>query len=205
MSETKDHWENVYLAKSPHEVSWYQRDPALSLSLIAGTKIPREAAIIDVGGGSSLLVDRLADEAYTNISVLDISASALACSRTRLAEKASTVHWYEEDVTAFKPPHRFTLWHDRAVFHFLTGKLDRGRYVDVLKQALEPRGHIIVMTFAIGGPSRCSGLDIVQYDAEKIAAELGPGFELIKDGHKVHLTPAGNEQRFAYFYFRATT
>ena len=205
MSETKKHWENVYRTKSPQEVSWYQQEPALSLSLITAAELPPDAAIIDVGGGSSLVVDRLSDEGYTNVSVLDISAGALAHAKHRLGAKAGAVHWYEEDVTRFKPPHRFLLWHDRAVFHFLTARVDRERYVDVLKQALAPRGHIIIMTFAIDGPRKCSGLDIVQYDARKLAAELGPGFELIEEGHEVHLTPAGSEQRFAYFHFVKTT
>jgi len=203
MSETKKHWENVYRTKSPLKVSWYQQEPVLSLSLIDSAKLPLDAPVIDVGGGSSTLVDRLYDEAYTNVSVLDISSAALAHAKIRLADKADTVHWFEEDVTRFKPPHRFALWHDRAVFHFLTNRVDRERYVNVLKQALEPRGHIIIMTFAIDGPSKCSGLDIVQYDEKKLTAELGPGFKLVETGHEVHHTPAGDQQKFAYFHFRA--
>jgi SAM-dependent methyltransferase len=205
MPETKKHWENVYRTKSPQEVSWYQQEPALSLSLIAATELPMDAEIIDVGGGSSLLVDRLFDQGYTNVSVLDISASALNHARERLGHKAGTIHWVEEDVTRFRPPHRFALWHDRAVFHFLTKRVDRERYINVLEQALEPNGHIIIMTFAIDGPGKCSGLDIVQYDAEKLSNELGAGFELIEEGHEVHHTPAGSEQRFAFFHFRKTT
>ena len=204
MSETKKHWENVYRNKSPLDVSWYQQEPVLSLALIASAQLPLDAPIIDVGGGASTLVDRLYDEAHTNISVLDVSSSALAHAKTRLADKADRVHWYEEDVTCFEPPHRFALWHDRAVFHFLTRRADRARYVNVLKQALEPCGHIVIMTFAIDGPSKCSGLEIVQYDAEKLTAELGPGFKLVEAGHEIHHTPAGNQQKFAYFHFRAT-
>ena len=202
MPETKQHWENVYRNKPPSGVSWYQQEPVLSLLLIASTQLPPDAPIIDVGGGSSTLVDKLYDEAYTDISVLDISGSALAHTKNRLANKADKVHWYETDVTCFKPPHRFALWHDRAVFHFLTSKADRESYINVLKQALEPRGHLIIMTFAIDGPCKCSGLDIVQYDAEKLIAELGPDFELVETGHEMHHTPAGNQQKFAYFRFR---
>jgi len=202
MSETKKHWENVYRDKSPLKVSWYQREPALSLSLIARARVARDAPIIDVGGGSSTLVDKLCDEAYTDISVLDISGVALNHTKNRLADKAGKVRWYEADVTSFEPPQRYALWHDRAVFHFLTLKLDRERYVNVLKQALEPHGQIIIMTFAIDGPGKCSGLDIVQYDADKMAAELGQGFELIETGHEIHHTPAGSQQKFAYFRFR---
>jgi len=202
MSETKQHWENVYRDKSPLEVSWFQQEPVLSLLLIANTQLAPDAPIIDVGGGASTLVDKLYDEAYTDISVLDISGSALAHTKNRLADKADKVHWYKTDVTSFKPPHRFALWHDRAVFHFLTNKADRESYIDVLKQALAPCGHLIIMTFAIDGPRKCSGRDIVQYDADKLTAELGPDFELVETGHEVHHTPAGNQQKFAYFRFR---
>lgn len=203
MSKTKLHWENVYRNKSPLEVSWYQQEPVLSLSLIDNADLARDAAIIDVGGGCSTLVDRLCDAAYTDISVLDISGSALEHAKARLKHRADTVHWYEQDITRFEPPHRFALWHDRAVFHFLTDRKKRERYVDVLRKALEPLGHIIIMTFAIGGPSKCSGLDIVQYDWGKLSSELGTGFKLIATGDEVHHTPAGGHQKFAYFHFRA--
>ena len=202
MSDRKEHWESVYLNKSPLTVSWYQQEPALSLSLITGISLSRDAPIIDVGGGASTLVDKLCEEAFTNISVLDVSGNALDHARKRLVNKASKVHWYEEDVTCFKPPHRFALWHDRAVFHFLTSKSDREKYIDVLRQSLEPGGHLIIMTFAIDGPLKCSGLDIVQYDVDKLTAALGTGFDLIKSGHDVHLTPAGKQQKFAFFHFK---
>ena len=199
MSERKKHWEGVYRNKSPLEVSWYQQEPTLSLSLITGASIPLDAPVIDIGGGASTLVDKLSDAGFSNISVLDVSGTALAHAKQRLAHKASTVHWYEEDVTRFEPPHRFLLWHDRAVFHFLTSSEDRKNYVDVLERSLVPGGHIIIMTFAIGGPEKCSGLDIVQYDADKLTKELGAGFELLETGFEVHLTPAGNQQKFVYF------
>ena len=201
MSARKEHWENVYLNKSPLEVSWYQHEPTLSLSLIARAAAALDSPIIDVGGGASTLVDELCDRGYHNISVLDVSASALTHAKNRLAHKAAAVHWYEEDVTRFKPPQRFALWHDRAVFHFLTAKTDRSRYVEVLEQALEPGGHFIIMAFAVGGPLHCSGLDIVQYDVDKLKAELGAGFELVETGHEIHKTPLGGQQKFAYFHF----
>lgn len=175
----------------------------MSLSLIANANLAPGDAIIDVGGGASVLVDRLCDAAYTNISVLDISGSALEHARARLKHQAGKVHWYEQDITCFKPSRRFALWHDRAVFHFLTERKDRERYIDVLRQALEPCGHIIIMTFAIDGPSKCSGLDIVQYDWDKLSSELGPGFKLIETGHEAHHTPAGGQQKFAFFHFSA--
>lgn len=202
MSDRKHHWENVYRNKSPDSVSWFQQEPTLSLSLISRAGLSLDAPIIDVGGGASLLVDKLCDAAYSNISVLDVSGNALAHARKRLGSKEKAVHWFEKDVTRFRPPHRFTLWHDRAVFHFLTNRSDRESYVRVLNKALEPRGTLVIMAFALDGPARCSGLDIVQYDAEKLTAELGEGFELEETGNEVHLTPAGDQQKFAYFRFK---
>jgi 2-polyprenyl-3-methyl-5-hydroxy-6-metoxy-1,4-benzoquinol methylase len=204
MSVRKEHWEKVYQTKSPDEVSWYQPSPILSLQLIANTRLAFDAPIIDIGGGASTLVGELCDSGYSNVSVLDVSASALSHAKHRCADKPGEVHWYEEDVTCFKPPHRFALWHDRAVFHFLTSRADRDSYIKVLKQSIEPGGHIIMMTFAIDGPKKCSGLDIVQYDADKLILEFGPGFELVETGFDVHLTPAGNQQKFAYFRLLAT-
>ncbi len=201
MSENKDHWEKVYREKSPLAVSWYQREPHLSLALIDRTAVSLDAPVIDIGGGASTLVDRLCERGYTNVSVLDLSAAALAHSKHRLAQAGARVHWYEEDVIRFRPPERYALWHDRAVFHFLTSRADREAYVGVLKQALEPGGHLVMLTFALDGPARCSGLDIVQYDAEKLSAELGAEFVLLETGREAHLTPSGNQQNFAYFRF----
>jgi len=201
MSESKEHWEKVYREKSPLAVSWYQREPHLSLALIDKTAVPLDAPVIDIGGGASTLVDRLCERGYTNVSVLDLSAAALAHSKHRLAQAGARVHWYEEDVIRFRPPQRYALWHDRAVFHFLTKGADREAYVDVLKQALAPGGHLVMLTFALDGPARCSGLDIVQYDAEKLSAELGAEFVLLETGREAHLTPSGNQQNFAYFRF----
>jgi len=203
MPDTKSHWETVYLQKAPPELSWFQQEPGLSLSLISNTRLGRDTALIDVGGGCSRLVDYLCDDGYTDISVLDVSANALAHAQQRLAHKADGVNWYEEDVTRFQPPRRFALWHDRAVFHFLTSFEDRERYITVLNKAVEPNGHIIIMTFAIGGPRKCSGLDIVQYDVEKMTKTLGPGFSLVEAGEEMHRTPSGRQQKFAYFRFRA--
>jgi SAM-dependent methyltransferase len=201
MTDRKNHWEKVYRDKSSLEVSWFEENPALSLRLIDETRIALGAPIIDIGGGASLLVDRLCEKGYTDIGVLDVSAGALAHAKDRLAGKAGRVKWYEADVTGFKPPKRFALWHDRAVFHFLTSEADRGSYVSVLKQALKPGGHLIIMAFAIDGPVKCSGLAIVQYDADKMKSTMGPGFELVETGHEMHITPAGNQQKFAYFRF----
>jgi SAM-dependent methyltransferase len=204
MTERKNHWDKVYASTSPLEVSWYQQDPALSLKLIRDAGLESGDSVIDVGGGASTLVDSLLDAGHTALTVLDVSASALAHARQRLGEKASAVEWIEADVTAFDPPGRFELWHDRAVYHFLTGKKDRQCYVASMERALRSGGRAIIMTFAIGGPEKCSGLDIVQYDEPKLLGELGPNFELCATGHEVHVTPAGGEQKFAWFLLRYT-
>lgn len=202
MTDRKRHWEQVYTNKSSLEVSWYQVEPRLSLELIRNSGISKDAPLIDVGGGASLLVDRLQAEGYRQLAVLDISGAALNVARLRLGAKATAIEWYETDVTQFKAPHPFNLWHDRAVFHFLTATEDRQRYLEVLKRTLVPGGHVIIAAFAIGGPTRCSGLEIVQYDAAKLSAELGPNFHLEEHQTEIHLTPSGKEQLFGYFRLR---
>lgn len=182
-------------------MSWYQREPTQSLRLIQSAGVESDAAIIDIGGGASTLVDRLCTASYTNLSVLDISSNALDHARERLLEQACDVKWYNEDVTNFDPPQRFSIWHDRAVFHFLTDPEDRAKYVNVVKRILAPGGHLIIMAFSIGGPQKCSGLDIVQYDEIKLMAQLGEGFKLLEAGEEIHITPSGGEQKFAYFHF----
>ncbi len=199
--DKKAHWEGVYGNKSPLEVSWYQAEPGLSLQLIHRTNLPKGAPMIDIGGGASMLVDRLYEQGHRNLAVLDISAQALDCAKARLGSKANDVDWFEADVTSFIAPRQFNLWHDRAVFHFLTEASDRKKYVATLKRTLRPDGHLIIAAFAIGGPQKCSGLDIVQYDAEKLSAELGEGFSLEEEASEVHITPANREQKFAYFRF----
>ena len=198
----KAHWERIYKDKLPTEVSWYQTEPELSLALIGRTRVGPTAPIIDVGGGASVLVDRLLAAGFENLAVLDISGSAIAHARARLGQLADRVEWYETDVTAFAPPHPFQLWHDRAVFHFLTDKEDRKRYVGTLKEALVPDGHAIIAAFAIGGPRKCSGLEIVQYDAARLSEELGGEFELLETVDEMHITPGHAEQKFSFFRFR---
>jgi SAM-dependent methyltransferase len=201
MTDRKDHWEQVYRNKSPLEVSWYQKRPTLSLELIAHTGIDKGAPIIDIGGGASTLVDALLDEGYTNISVLDISSNALSQAQGRLGERAKAVDWIVADITSFSAMVKYSLWHDRAVFHFLTDKADRQAYVAALKDSLVPDGHVIVAAFGIGGPLQCSNLDIVQYDANKLCAELGPEFALVEEAAELHDTPDGRQQKFGYFRF----
>ncbi|MGD8939533.1 MAG: class I SAM-dependent methyltransferase [Gammaproteobacteria bacterium] len=201
MFDTKTHWENIYHDKSPLDVSWYQKEPSLSLELIRNTQLASDEPIIDVGGGASVLVDYLCKEGFTNLAVLDISEIALTCAKKRLGVLAQNIEWHECDITRFSAPHRFSLWHDRAVFHFLTDKSDRKYYIKALKSALRPGGHLIIAAFTIGGPEKCSGLDIVQYDSKKLVAELGEDFELIEVKSEVHITPANKEQKFMYFRF----
>ena len=201
MTDRKAHWERIYSDQPPTDVSWYQQEPMTSLSLIRGTGIGHEAPIIDVGGGASVLVDYLYRDGYNYITVLDISARAIAHAKRRLGETAARIEWIEEDVTRFRPRQHYALWHDRAVFHFLTDAADRADYIKVLSSALLPGGHLVIAAFAIGGPDKCSGLDIVQYDAGKMKDELGDAFELLEQRDETHLTPANKEQKFSYFRF----
>lgn len=193
------HWNQVYETKGPLNVSWYQRRPEVSLALIAAAGSSKDAGIIDVGGGAAVLVDCLLDAGYTGVAVLDLSGIALNHSRARLGARASEVEWFPADVTTFKPPHRFGLWHDRAVFHFLTAADDRRGYVATLRQTLQPGGTVIIATFALDGPPKCSGLDVVRYDEQSILAELGTEFRLQEVRRETHVTPWDSEQRFIYF------
>jgi SAM-dependent methyltransferase len=204
-TERQAHWEKVYADKSPLEVSWYQKAPTLSLQLVRSSGVSRDEWLIDVGGGASQLVDSLLDDGYRHVAVLDIALTALEFAKSRLGEKAHVVEWLQADITEFQPMHGYTLWHDRAVFHFLTAAADRRRYVEVLRRAVPVGGQVIIGTFALGGPERCSGLDIVQYDAAKLGKELGAGFELQEQADEVHTTPAGKEQKFSFFRFLRTT
>lgn len=197
-----EHWDNTYRTKMPDRVSWYQVEPALSLAMICNAGVSAGDPVIDVGGGASVLVDRLLAAGHTDLTVLDISASALAVSRERLGELAKRIEWVCMDVLDFLPSRQFALWHDRALFHFLTDAGDRERYVEVLHRGLRPGGHLVLAAFAVGGPTRCSGLDIVQYDAAGLSAALGPEFTLAEQAREPHVTPAGGEQLFAWFRYR---
>ncbi|VAW99787.1 hypothetical protein MNBD_GAMMA22-2929 [hydrothermal vent metagenome] len=201
MFDKKDHWQSVYQKKSALDVSWYQRQATLSLELIHRTQITSDESIIDVGGGNSVLVDQLCQEGFTKLAVLDISGNALLSTKKRLGELAKNITWFEEDITQFYATHAYSLWHDRAVFHFLTEKSDKDSYVTALKRALRPGGHLIIAAFAIGGPEKCSGLDVVQYDSEKLTTVLGADFKLLEERNEIHTTPANKKQKFNYFRF----
>lgn len=200
--DRREHWEQVWRSKPPEQVSWFQRDPAVSLELIEAAHIGRGAGIIDVGGGASVLVDRLLDLGYRDLAVLDISAAALAATRMRLGPRAASVAWHESDVTHFEPPRRYGLWHDRAVFHFLTAADDRRRYVRTLERSLDPGGTAVIAAFAPDGPPKCSGLEVMRHDESSLTAELGAGFELCESRRETHRTPWQSEQRFIYCRFR---
>lgn len=197
----KEHWNQVYQTKAPDDVSWYQIRPAISLKLIEATGIGKDQGIIDMGGGASVLVDFLLDAGFTKLAVLDISAAALQYAKQRLGTRAGRVEWFEADALGFDPPHRFGLWHDRAVFHFLTDQADRQKYVQSLKRTLTPDGCVIIATFALDGPLKCSGLDVARYNAVAIGAELGSEFHLLEHTDETHVTPWSTEQRFSYFRF----
>ena len=199
MGERQNHWEKVYQGKESTEVSWYQAYPEQSMRLIEKVIDSKDDAIIDVGGGASLLVDSLILQGYHRLAVLDISATALQCAQQRLCERASQVEWIVADVTTFEPSHRFSLWHDRAVFHFLVTEEDRTKYLTVLRKALEPSAYLVIATFAEGGPEKCSGLPVERYDSDKIAQTFGPRCKLLEQQTEVHTTPSGMEQKFNYF------
>lgn len=194
-----EHWNQVYQSKEPENVIWYQRRPDVSLAFITASGVKGNAGIIDVGGGESTLVDFLLDSGYAPLAVLDVSRHALNCTRSRLGARAGEVEWFEADVTSFDPPHQFGLWHDRAVFHFLTEADDRRAYVSTLRRTLQPSGTVVMSTFALDGPTKCSGLDVVRYDEASILTELGAEFRLQDVRHEVHITPRKSEQRFVYF------
>ena len=199
---SQQHWEAVYRDRAPELVTWYQEHPALSLSFIAATGLGSGAGVVDVGGGCSLLTDYLIDQGYTNITVLDLSSIAMGYARQRLGDRAEEVTWIEGDVLEYRFDTTFDVWHDRAVFHFLTDPADRALYRETLERTLKPDGRVVIATFAVGGPSRCSGLEIVQYDRSGLSSELGSSFELIEMVPELHVTPTGAEQAFNFFHFR---
>ncbi len=201
----KEHWEKVYQSKSPNEVSWYKPHLDLSLDLILKSAISKDARIIDVGGGASTLVEDLLREGYNHLTVLDISSGALRQSKERLAEKAGRVTWIEADILKVDFPKKsFDLWHDRAVFHFLTSPDERRRYVKILNETLKPGGFSIIASFGLEGPSKCSGLEVMRYSPETLSQELGDAFALLKTIDERHQTPVGAFQNFVYCLFQKT-
>ena len=199
----RGHWEQVYDSKAAQAVSWYEPHARHSVAFIRSTGVPRTARIIDVGSGASTLIDDLLEIGFENVTALDLAPGAMAATRSRLGARAARVSWIVGDVTQMSlPAASFDLWHDRAVFHFLTEASQRAAYRAALNNALCADGHLVVATFAEDGPDRCSGLPVRRYSPEALQAELGPGFEPVRHERVVHVTPSGVEQRFVYCHLR---
>lgn len=200
------HWENVYTTKGENEVSWFQQSPAPSLDLIVQAGATLESAIIDIGGGASRLVDKLVEQGFEDVTVLDLSAAALAAARSRLESHpgagAQRVNWIVADATRWEPARAYDIWHDRAAFHFLTDAGDRAAYIARLRRGLRIGGHAIIATFAPDGPEKCSGLPVARYDGASLGQTLGAAFELIHTERHQHATPWESRQSFQFSIFR---
>lgn len=200
---TKAHWESVYQTKAVDEVSWYRPHLEVSLRLIEQATTDTASAVIDVGGGEATLVDDLVTSGYSDVTVLDISQAAIAVAKARLGHAAASAHWIAGDITTVElEAARYDVWHDRAVFHFLTNADDRAAYVRQVARAVKLGGHVIVATFGPDGPEKCSGLDVVRYDAENLHGEFGPKFRLLDSVTELHETPWGTPQQFMYCFCR---
>ena len=199
--DAKPHWERIFATKQPTQVSWYRAHLEMSLEMIEDAAPNRDAAILDVGAGASTLVDDLLAHGYANVVAMDVSATALDIAKLRLGLSASKIRWLVGDVLNFSfGEHRYDVWHDRAVFHFLVDASDRAAYVRQTLRAVKPGGHVIVATFGPEGPTRCSGLDVVRYDATALHDEFGSRFRLIKHRTELHHTPMGSTQQFTYCF-----
>jgi ubiquinone/menaquinone biosynthesis C-methylase UbiE len=197
--QSKSHWEKVYVSKGVNEVSWFQAHAQRSMKLLLEASIPHSAAIIDVGGGASTLVDDLLAHGYERLTILDLSGVALNMARQRLGARGEHVQWMEADILNAKlPEQHFDVWHDRAVFHFLTSSEDRKAYVQAVMRAVKPGGLVVVSTFAQDGPTECSGLPVMRYSASELHAEFGEPFVLLRHESEVHKTPGGHLQQFVY-------
>jgi trans-aconitate methyltransferase len=202
VTEAGTHWDTVYGTKAEEAVSWYQETPATSLELLEALPLPSPAALVDVGGGASRLVDALLRRGGFDVTVLDVSEQGLAHARRRLGRRAADVVWTTVDVTRWQPPTQYDVWHDRAVFHFLVDADDRARYRAVLARAVRPAGHVVVATFAPDGPEQCSGLPVVRYGADELHAQLGADWLRVAEHRQVHRTPWGTEQPFSWLVLR---
>jgi SAM-dependent methyltransferase len=195
------HWSDLYRTRAVDEVSWYQPVPTVSLELIAEAGVHDGSAIIDVGGGASSLPEDLLRRGYRDLTVLDVAGPAIAAARRRLGDRADQVRWIEADLLQWRPDRRYDLWHDRAVFHFLTDQAERERYLQTLRAALAPTGAVVIGTFAADGPDHCSGLPTSRYDPDQLAARF-PGFDLVTSRREQHHTPAGVRQPFTWTLLR---
>jgi 2-polyprenyl-3-methyl-5-hydroxy-6-metoxy-1,4-benzoquinol methylase len=201
--DSKTHWEKVYTTKAPEQVSWYRPHLETSIALIEQSVISRDAPIIDVGGGESTLVDDLLARGFQNVTVLDVSQVAIETTKKRLGQVADRVHWLTADVTQVElQPRAYDVWHDRAVFHFLTRSEQRSAYVRQVALSVKPGGYVIISAFGPEGPTKCSGLDVVRYDADSLHDEFGARFRLVESSKELHETPFGTTQQFLYCYCR---
>lgn len=201
--DIKTHWEKVYKTKAPETVSWYLPHLETSLSLIKRTGAGLSSSIIDVGGGESTLADDLVSRGYQNVTVLDISETAIKVSKQRMEKAAENVHWLVADVLAPDlETHAYDVWHDRAVFHFLTTNEQRFAYVRSVSRSVRRGGHVIVSTFGPEGPQKCSGLEVMRYDADSLHDQFGTRFRLVESSQELHATPQGATQQFLYCYCR---
>ncbi|HET6992068.1 MAG TPA: class I SAM-dependent methyltransferase [Bacteroidia bacterium] len=198
----KEHWENIYATKQADEVSWFQVYPKTSMEFVRLFKLGKDAKIIDIGGGDSHFVDSLIEEGFTNITVLDISANAIARAKKRLGEKAKLVHWIVSDVTEFVPAEHYDFWHDRAAFHFLLSEELADKYVEIAKKGIAPNGFLVLGTFSESGPEKCSGLKIHQYSEQSMSRKFENGFKRIKCISEDHLTPFNTTQNFLFCSFQ---
>jgi hypothetical protein len=203
MSPRRRHWDRRYADAGATGVSWYQPTPRMSLALIDRLGVPRAAPIIDVGGGASVLVDELVARNHTDVSVLDVSAKALAIARLRVGNAAS-VHWLCEDILTWQPERHYALWHDRAVFHFLIEPEERANYLHAMRQGIGTGGALIMATFASDGPTSCSGLPVARYGAGELH-ELLDGFTLLASTREEHITPGGVVQPFTWILARSSS
>jgi SAM-dependent methyltransferase len=202
--DRQSHWNHVYQTKSPTEVSWFEAEPRISLELIDSVASVN-SRVIDVGGGASRLVDCLLDAGYGQVAVLDVSAAALETARVRLGDRASRAQWIVADIVECDSLGQFDVWHDRAVFHFLTEAAERRKYVDLAARTVPAGGHVILGTFALEGPEKCSGLNVRRYDAASLASELGPRFTLVRELSHTHTTPTQKTQAFIFCVFQRSS
>lgn len=200
----KSHWDKVYSTYSPDQLGWYQKQPEISLKLIAETGLDLDAQIIDIGGGTSLLASLLLKQGYKKLTVFDISSSALCVAQQALAEQAGDINWIEGDILSYTFDQQYDVWHDRAVFHFLTNADDRFKYLQTLNRSLSANGHFLISCFSPEAPAKCSGLPVVRYTPELLQNEIGSEFELVNSREELHQTPTGVEQRFISCHFKRT-
>ena len=201
-SDRQSHWQQVYLSKGEQEVSWSQPDPQPSLGLIEKFSGGADASIVDIGGGASRLVDSLVRDGFREITILDLSEAALQAANERIGSGGATVQWVAADVTDWRPPQQFDIWHDRAAFHFLVEEMDRRAYIDRLSSGVKAGGHAIIATFAPDGPEKCSGLPVQRYDPDNLGRTIGPAFELVEHQAHRHVTPWGAPQSFQFSVLR---